>query len=89
MQKTDVLLVVNAAEMCTLLLASVLGQDVAVCLEKNIFIQRLPPHAQSVARPVTTLALSFCLFCLPRFSNARRFQRTHALREMGQRAEGY
>ena len=40
----------------------VLGQaDVAVCSEKNMFIQRLPPHAQSVALHVTIPA-SPCVF---------------------------
>ena len=58
--------------------------DVAVCLEKNMFIRTLPPHALSVALHVTTppprlsLALAIVLTI-----SARRFQRTHPFSGMG------
>ena len=48
---------------------------------KNMFIERLPPHALSVAIHVTTPALFVCLSRLP--LNARRFQRKHPLNGMG------
>ena len=48
---------------------TVLGQaDVAVCLEKKNFIQKLPPHVQGVVLHVTTPALSVCLSRSPWFS---------------------
>ena len=44
--------------------------DVAVCLDRNMFLQVLPHHAQIFAHHVTTHA-------------PRRFQRTHPLSGMG------
>ena len=53
-------------EICTVLLASVLQRvDAAVCPGKNMFIQRLPHHAQRFILHVTTPALSFSLSRLP------------------------
>ena len=42
--------------------------DVAVSQDKNLFIQRVPHHAESFALHVTTPALPFCLSRLPWFS---------------------
>ena len=52
---------------------------------KNIFIQRLPRHAQSFHLHVTTPALSVYLSRLPWFSpwQARKFKKTHSVSEMG------
>ena len=54
------------AEICTVLLASVLGQvNVALYHRvKTMFIQMLPQHAQSFVLHVTTPALPVCLFAL-------------------------
>ena len=50
------------AEICNVLLASVLGQvDAAVFQVRNVFIQRLPHHAQRFVLHMTTPALSVCL----------------------------
>ena len=47
-----------AAEICTVLLASLLGQvDVAVFRDRNMFIPRLPHHAQRSAWRLLTLRL--------------------------------
>ena len=55
-----------AAEICTVLLASVLGQvDVAVFQDEKIFIRRRPHHAQSFIHHVTTPVLPFCLSRCP------------------------
>ena len=73
------------ADICTMLLANVLEQvDVAEFQDKNMFIQRLPHHAQSFALHVTTRPprLSFA-FAMILTMNARRFQRTHPLSGMG------
>ena len=64
----------------TVMLASVLGQvDVAVFSMNNIFIQKLPDHRRDHTRP---LRLSFAL-AMVLTMNARRFQRTHSFRGMG------
>ena len=56
------------AEIRTVLLASVLGQvDDVVCLDKNMFIQRLPHQAQSATLHVIAPALTVRLSRLPRF----------------------
>ena len=52
------LLVMWTAEICTVLLANVLGRvDVAVFQVEHIFIQRLPHHAHDMIVHVTTPAL--------------------------------
>ena len=52
--------------MRTVLLADVLELvDVAVCQDKDMFLQRLPHHAQSFVLLVTTPAFSVSLSHLP------------------------
>ena len=51
---------------------------------ENMFIRRLPPHAQSVALHVTTPAIPDCLtLTMVLTINAPRFQRTHSLAGTG------
>ena len=77
----------RTAEICTVLLASVLEQVGRCCVsgQKNIFIQRLALHDLSDVHHVATPALSVCLFALAVILtlDARRFQRTHPLSGMG------
>ena len=61
------------------------GLDVAVFLDQNMAILKLLHHSQSFAHHVTSPAKPSCLFALFMVltMNARRFQRTHLLSEMG------
>ena len=88
MQKRDFIfwLGIWTAEIHTVLLASVLGQaDVAVCLEKNMFIRKASAarsergSSRDHSRPPR---LSFALAVVLTM-NARRFQSQHPLSGMG------
>ena len=78
------------AEICTVLLESVLEQEVvAVFSVENMFTKTLPHHAQSLARHVTTLfphRLSFAMATILTMS-VRPFQRTHLI--FTQRVKGH
>ena len=74
------------AEICTVLLAGVLGQvGVAVFHVKNMVIHKFPHHGLKVAHPhdhTRPPRLSFALAMVLTI-NSQRFQRTHPFRGMG------
>ena len=76
-------LVMWTAEICTVLLANVLGRvDVAVCQDKNVSIHHHAQKFYSSLDHTRPARLSFALAMIPTM-NSQRFQKTHPLRGVG------